>query len=240
MEEYSRERELKKLVFVGSKMEEIAHKINNQHDIRLGRQLRHFDREKTIFLKSFKTEQQAALEKQQKMKKRLKELGLTSTSSKRDVRHKETRSKTEKTRQMEEYSRERELKKLVFVGSKMEEIAHKINNQHDIRLGRQLRHFDREKTIFLKSFKTEQQAALEKQQKMKKRLKELGLTSTSSKRDVRHKETRSKVRFFITNSKDNNNTSQKNCLTDSRRIRSAQEFRKNLPAKKAATFYNET
>lgn len=141
---------------------------------------------------------------------------------------------------MEEDSREKELKKLVFVGSKMEEIAHKFNNQHDIRLGRQLRHFEREKTIFLKSFKTEQQATLEKHQKLKKRLRELGLTSTSSKRDGKHKDNRSTVRFFITNSKDANNTPQKNCLTDPRRTRSAQEVRKtNLPTK-TVTFFNET
>ena len=114
-------------------------------------------------------------------------------------------------------------KKLVFVGSKTEEIAHRINKQQDIRLSRQIRHFEREKTVYLKSYKAEQQAVLEKHQQVKERLRELGyVKSTASSRnfkDAKHYETQSKVRFFITDSR---NSSPKNCVPEPRRIQSAQ------------------
>lgn len=138
---------------------------------------------------------------------------------------------------------EQDLKKLVFVGSKNEEIAHKINNQQEIRLGKQLKYYEREKTVFLKSFRAEHQAALEKHQKVKSRLLELGYArKTNSSRTLRggkHVETPNKVRFFITaDSRRSLDSTQNKCVTDSRRIQSAQEVRKT--AVERPGFYNET
>jgi hypothetical protein len=123
---------------------------------------------------------------------------------------------------------ERDLKKIVFVGSKAEEMAHKINKQYDIRLGRETRHFETEKTVFLKGFKAEQQATLEKQQRVKERLRELRLKNKAPppSRVViadQTAKTQARVRFFITESKNN---FRKNSKME-RRAKSAPETRKS-------------
>lgn len=137
---------------------------------------------------------------------------------------------------------ELELKKLVFVGSKNEEIAHKLNNQHEIRLGKELRHFDREKTVFLKSFRAERKITLQKQEKVRNRLLELGCLKTANcsktLRNGKMEEKATKVKFFLTEESRQTPKSLQESAKDKRRIQSAQEVRKT--AKKKPMFFNET
>ena len=121
-----------------------------------------------------------------------------------------------------------ELKKIVFVGTKAEEIAHKMNRQCDIRLTVENRHFETERTLFLKTFKAEHQATLQKQQKIKERLRELRLKNKKPPpRTVHHENTPStqaKVRLFVTESR--NSLLVRTNSKIERRVISAPELRK--------------
>lgn len=121
---------------------------------------------------------------------------------------------------------EEDLKKIVFVGSKAEEIAHKMNRQCDIRLTLETRHFETERTLFLKTFKAEHQATLQRQQKIRERLRELRLKNIPPTSRTAHYEntgnTQAKVRLFVTESKN----SLRKCSKVDRRAKSAPEIRK--------------
>lgn len=121
---------------------------------------------------------------------------------------------------------QKDLKKIVFVGSKAEGIAHKMNRQCDIRLTLETRHFETERTLFLKTFKAEHQATLQKQQKIKERLRELRLKNKAPHSRTHHYEntanTQAKVQLFVTESK---NSWRKSSKVERRTI-SAPELRK--------------
>lgn len=88
----------------------------------------------------------------------------------------------------------------VVASSESEEYMRKINKQFDIRLGRELRHLEAEKKLFLKNFAVEFKETRGKLDTIRTRLKELRGSQTQERRQ-RSKKMPANVNgdpFFIT------------------------------------------
>lgn len=71
------EKKSSKAMFVGSKAEEYAHRINCHHQNRLDLKIRHYQMQRDVLLKSFRIERSAILQRKGEIDRRLEELHRT-------------------------------------------------------------------------------------------------------------------------------------------------------------------
>lgn len=80
------------------------------------------------------------------------------------------------------HNEEKEPKKTIFVGSKAEEYAHRINCHYQNRLDSKIRHYQIQKDVLLKTFRVERSAILQQKEEIDQRLEELRHAQESSRK----------------------------------------------------------
>jgi hypothetical protein len=81
---------------------------------------------------------------------------------------------------------EKQPKKVMFVGSKSEEYAHRIHCHYDNRLSLEIRYYEIQKDVFLKTFRAERKAVLQKQEEIDERLQQLQRVHKTASRILKH------------------------------------------------------